>query len=458
VGRWIIIIPILGILYSQELPYGKPKYFDIGINEPIHQIKFQPPSSLPKNIFDSIKPIEYKNKDIYLLKLILNEQEPVHFKLIMSLIKEEMSLYFIDLNTNGWVGPYSKQTIQNNGTMVTGQMKAQNILIELSIPRGHNFLNPIQEIISPITPKKLDTHIPERNHLREPSKKILLCGYWPPSNECIRPFSTNATLNPDGWIGQNWEGRGFDVVSYFPTFGIPDCDSCGQGFGDFEVDYQNTSEDWWNIVDSINPVAIITFSRGYIDYSWELEWQYVNYFYWTPDFTAPYYPTPAPPDSTVPLNTRRYSSLPMDSIVSKIESSGLGLTPYIDYTQGAGEYLSGFMGYHGTWYKAQMDSANIPCYLAGHVHLGGLIDWDTARQAAEITLREVIKIVIEYQDLPGDINEDGVVSILDMLTIVSYLFGIIEMNENELYLADINFDSIVDIFDLMLISNIILDN
>ena len=456
-GRWIIIIPILGILYSQELPYGKPKYFDIGINEPIHQIKFQPPSSLPKNIFDSIKPIEYKNKDIYLLKLILNEQEPVHFKLIMSLIKEEMSLYFIDLNTNGWVGPYSKQIIQNNGTMVTGQMKAQNILIELSIPRGHNFLNPIQEIISPITPKKLDTHIPERNHLREPSKKILLCGYWPPSNECIRPFSTNATLNPDGWIGQNWEGRGFDVVSYFPTFGVPDCDSCGQGFGDFEVDYQDTSEDWWNIVDSINPVAIITFSRGYIDYSWELESQYVNYFYWTPDFTAPYYPTPAPPDSTVPVNTRRYSSLPMDSIVSKIESSGLELTPYIDYTQSAGDYLSGFMGYHGTWYKAQMDSVNIPCYLAGHVHLGGLIDWDTARQAAEITLREVIKIVIEYQDLPGDINEDGVVSILDMLTIVSYLLGIIEMNENELYLADINFDSIVDIFDLMLISNIILD-
>jgi hypothetical protein len=148
----------------------------------------------------------------------------------------------------------------------------------------------------------------------------------------------------------------------------------------------------------------------------------------------------------------------MDSIVSKIESSGLGLTPYIDYPQGAGQYLSEFMGYHGTWYKAQMDSANIPCYLAGNVHLGGLIDWDTARQAAEITLREVIKIVIEYQDLPGDINEDGVVSILDMLIIVSYLLGIIEMNENELYLADINFDSIVDIFDLMLISNIILDN
>ena len=163
---WIIIIPILGILYSQELPYGKPKYFDIGINDPIHQIKIQPPSSLPENIFNLIKPIKNKNKDIYLLKLILDEPEPVHFKLVMSLIKEGMSLYFIDLNTNGWVGPYSKQIIQNNGTMVTGQIKAQNILIELSIPRDHNFLNPVHEIISPITPKILDTHIPERNYRR----------------------------------------------------------------------------------------------------------------------------------------------------------------------------------------------------------------------------------------------------------------------------------------------------
>ena len=109
---WIIIIPILRILYSQELPYGKPKYFDIGINDSIHQIKIQPPSSLPENIFDLIKPIKYKYKDIYLLKLILDKPEPVHFKLIMSLIKEEMSLYFIDLNTNGWVGPYSEKIIQ----------------------------------------------------------------------------------------------------------------------------------------------------------------------------------------------------------------------------------------------------------------------------------------------------------------------------------------------------------
>ncbi len=71
--------------------------------------------------------------------------------------------------------------------------------------------------------------------------------------------------------------------------------SCGQGYGDLEVDYQDTSEDWWNIVDSINPIAIITFSRGFIDYSWELEWQYFNSINWVPDYTSPFLPTAVPP-------------------------------------------------------------------------------------------------------------------------------------------------------------------
>ena len=69
-----------------------------------------------------------------------------------------------------------------------------------------------------------------------------------------------------------------------------------------------------------------------------------------------------------------------------------------------------------------MDSLNIPCIVAGHVHVGGLIDWITARQAAEITLREVIKVVDQYQTLPGDINNDGVISVSDMLKIIDYLF------------------------------------
>jgi len=452
----LILTLFLSIVYNQGLPYGKPNYFNFSKSKTIEKLNINAPHSFSTGIFNLINTNQHKGKIIYFLELSLNKEEPVQFKLIDSLFVDGSEIYFIDLNTNGWVGPYTKKSFNQNPLILSGQLNTKNILIEYSIPRDLNPKNPIQSISLPKKFKSSSINV-NTNRNRVPNNKILLCGYWPPSNEGVRHFSTNHLLNPSGWEGENWENRGYDIVSYFPYFDIPDCDDCGQGNGDFEVDYQDTSEDWWNIVDSINPIAIITFSRGYIDYSWELEWQYFNYFYWTADFTAPYYPTPAPPDSTIPMNARRFSSLPMDSIVSKIESSGLGLTPYIDYTQGAGAYLSEFMGYHGVWHKAKMDSANLPCVVAGHVHVGGLIDWDIARQAVDITLREVITVVDQYQNLPGDINNDGVISVLDMISIIQHIFSNQNLTTHQLNIADINSDNLIDIFDLILLSNIILD-
>ena len=40
---------------------------------------------------------------------------------------------------------------------------------------------------------------------------VLVTGFWPPTNEMIRHFSTNVDLNPDGWTGENWENRGYDI-------------------------------------------------------------------------------------------------------------------------------------------------------------------------------------------------------------------------------------------------------
>ena len=72
---------------------------------------------------------------------------------------------------------------------------------------------------------------------------------------------------------------------------------------------------------------------------WELESYFVNLNQWVDDFTYPFQPTPAPPDSTFPFDSLRFSNLPMDSIVSQIYSSGLDLYPFIDEASGAGNYL-----------------------------------------------------------------------------------------------------------------------
>ena len=179
---------------------------------------------------------------------------------------------------------------------------------------------------------------------------ILITGYWPPTNEMIRDFSQDLNLNPDGWIGDNWENKGYDIVSYFPEFEPSNCDNCGQGFGDLQVDYQNTSEDF-TIVEMHNPVAIITFSRGFIDYSWELEYNYYNRLNWISDYYPPYLPTPNPPDEYVENYFIRHSSLPMQEIMENINNASSGLDSYIDWYGDPGRFVSEFMGYHGVWYR-----------------------------------------------------------------------------------------------------------
>ena len=58
-------ILLLEIFTAQELPFGKPNYFEMEIEKNILQIDVQDPSSFPFDIISSIKPYEFDNKDIY---------------------------------------------------------------------------------------------------------------------------------------------------------------------------------------------------------------------------------------------------------------------------------------------------------------------------------------------------------------------------------------------------------
>lgn len=224
---------------------------------------------------------------------------------------------------------------------------------------------------------------------------IMLAGYWPPSNEAIRRFSPNSTQNPQGWIGSNWEGRGYDIYAYFPEFSPSACTNCGKGTGDLEVDYQDTSNDFFPLANAIRPIAIITFSRGFIDMSWELEMNQFNRVTWIPDFQAPTSPTPSPPDASAPMNFLRPSTLPVQEIRTAVNSARIGVQSRICFSGDGGGFLSEYMAYHGVWYQSLHSSPQDPayCVTAGHVHVGGQIPWGTARQAAEITVRTVIDYV-----------------------------------------------------------------
>jgi len=224
---------------------------------------------------------------------------------------------------------------------------------------------------------------------------ILLTGYWPPTNEMIRPFSTDPVQNPGGWIGSDWEGRGYDVHAFFPEFSPPDCGACGQGSGDLEVDYQDTSTDFWPIADGLDPIAVVTFSRGWDDVSWEVEMNQFNRTSWVDDFSAPFQPTPTPPDSDVPGGTLRLSMLPAQAIVDAVGGAGLGLDAYICFTGDGGGFLSEFIAYHGVWYQNRHADplAADWCVAGGHVHVGAQVSWATAALATQVTLRALIEYV-----------------------------------------------------------------
>lgn len=233
---------------------------------------------------------------------------------------------------------------------------------------------------------------------------VVLMGYWPPTNEMLRPWSPHPQQNPDGWKGANWHGYGFDVVAFFPEFppdGDPTNNAIGDagsvGSGDLTVDYQDTSHDFWRIAEHYLPVALITTSRGG-DIGWELELIEGGHGGgadpsqdWISDRADVAHPTRATVDarSWTAIETYRAgktlaSTLPLEQILEN--TTGLNLTDVAIDTATSGNYLSGFLGLHGVYYQ----SINPNVIYAGHIHVGRSVSVDIAHALMQQTLDVVL--------------------------------------------------------------------
>ena len=396
------------------------------------------------------------NQTICQAAVEFNTKKPYSLELNINNSLNKSKIFIIDYNDkNLFKGPYD---IINN-KVISKQINSNSIIIELNTNKYIETAK-IELKIIPNQKQKLykqKNTFYKKNQLRE-QPIILLTGYWPPTNEMIRHFSQNDTLNPEGWQGENWEDRGFDIISYFPEFSDPDCSSCGQGYGNLEVDYQDTSEDFWPIFEEHRPIATITFSRGFMDQSWELEYNAYNRTNWYNDFTSPFQPTPNPPDTNEDAFFLRNSNLPMEQIVEGISELNIGLNPYIDINGDPGRYVSEFMAYHGTWYRDLNQFSDTQCISGGHIHVGGFIDWNTARIATEESIRILINYLNSFIYTPGDLNQDEIIDILDLVTIVNFILGDISFTDLQMYAGDINEDSIINIQDIIIIINLILSN
>jgi hypothetical protein len=232
------------------------------------------------------------------------------------------------------------------------------------------------------------------------TQNIMLTGYWPPTNEMLRKFSTNPSQNPSGWAGANWEGRGYNIYAYFPEF-PGGTGSNPKGEGDFAIDYQGVGSwsppaaptgDFWRLTSQVHPVAIMSFGQG--AGPWEIEFNARNLpsSTWTNDYLTPYKPTPAPPDATQSSGYVRHSSLPVEAIAEAVNSSGLGINAWVDWDGNPGNFLCEYMAYHDSWYQnLHSDPCDqYYCVAAGFTHLAASISASNGTMGVEAALRALI--------------------------------------------------------------------
>ncbi|MGB8225949.1 MAG: hypothetical protein WCE45_03640, partial [Sedimentisphaerales bacterium] len=249
---------------------------------------------------------------------------------------------------------------------------------------------------------------------------IMLTGYWPPTNEMLRKFSTDPNHNPGSWAGGNWEGRGYNIYAYFPEF-PGGTGSNPKGNGDFEIDYQDVGSwsppaaptgDFWRITSTVHPVAIMSFGQG--AGPWEMEFNARNLpsSTWSNDYLSPLKPTPAPPDTTQPSGYVRHSSLPIEAIINAVNSSGSGINAWADWDVDPGHFLCEYMAYHDGWYQnLHSDPCDqYYCVAAGFTHLAAGVSPSNGTAGVEAALRALISYLdsqlIQYT-ISGTVTAGG---------------------------------------------------
>jgi hypothetical protein len=57
----------------------------------------------------------------------------------------------------------------------------------------------------------------------------------------------------------------------------------------------------------------------------------------------------------------------------------------------------------------------------------------------------------------GDVNGDGIYTIMDVVLCAQYVMGLSDMDEDELFRSDANSDGVIDVLDVLLIVDLVID-
>ena len=70
----------------------------------------------------------------------------------------------------------------------------------------------------------------------------------------------------------------------------------------------------------------------------------------------------------------------------------------------------------------------------------------------------IYDLTMTNNEILGDINQDGIINVLDVVTLINFILATDIPTEDESWASDLNQDSIINVLDVVLIINIILNN
>ena len=133
------------ICFSQKNIYEEPTYYR---NKVDNKIKIKSKSSFQDLLEVDGKDFSkynFQGKNHYYLNLKESTEKSIAIKLNNKL-ESTLKIFVIDLNRNGWIGPYQNHN-NLNLPKITDRIKSDNILLELIQDENERLINPFIDIL-----------------------------------------------------------------------------------------------------------------------------------------------------------------------------------------------------------------------------------------------------------------------------------------------------------------------
>ena len=91
------------------------------------------------------------------------------------------------------------------------------------------------------------------------------------------------------------------------------------------------------------------------------------------------------------------------------------------------------------------------------INQDGIIAYANNEIDTEWMLSVINDLLFSDNTLPGDINEDSIVNILDIVNMLNYILGVDAPTDTQFNSSDMNQDGLLNVLDVVLLVNIILN-